>query len=556
MKPFFCAGLGCITLAAAIPVVPKDCKHGEWENTTESCKCYEGWTKSGITDTVNFMAGICDQYECISDEKCQSHLGIEGATCPIAGWNCYCGWKYAMKNDGHGYETSGRGGGACMGTMFTFSFWVRNSSATEQVELVAEHTWKVFALCALLLLPFGRKRVNCDHHMPSMWRSLRDLFGAQACHGECLAVDQYSFTMFKDDFAWSIYILDLAFWAYAFLLVTYAITLFVWSILLWAMVLLAFLTMMIAGVFAACGEGGAACCNGATCSCDGCCTGCDACFPIAPSAAPGSVDVFYWGGPYPYSDCSCLAGTGTGDECSCCCGCSWRCCCSCCFPIAWMLFVFPRAPENAWGGLLGRAFGTHSLTAPERLYQGCNAAVEFFGMSWRRGADLHSDDNWRRDVFNFLSGNFDAEDVHDGQSLQPLVQADGELRPVIAVGKNNHAIIINRPFDKVKDACVESSFNDYAENKCWICQDDTNCEFDLWLNCHHIFCSRCSSEMLRRSMPCPLCRVASTSVLRGTSFSGPRLLSPKSRSPKRRTRESYEEGKGAKLLEAPRQGEF
>ena len=36
------------------------------------------------------------------------------------------------------------------------------------------------------------------------------------------------------------------------------------------------------------------------------------------------VDVFYWGGPYPYSDCSCLAGTGTGDECSCCCGCSWR----------------------------------------------------------------------------------------------------------------------------------------------------------------------------------------------------------------------------------------
>jgi len=29
---------------------------------------------------------------------------------------------------------------------------------------------------------------------------------------------------------------------------------------------------------------------------------------------------------------------------------------------------------------------------------------------------------------------------------------------------------------------------------------------------------RCSSEMLRRNMPCPLCRVASTSVLRGCSL--------------------------------------
>lgn len=27
-------------------------------------------------------------------------------------------------------------------------------------------------------------------------------------------------------------------------------------------------------------------------------------------------------------------------------------------------FVFPHAPENAWGGLLGRAFGTHSMTVP------------------------------------------------------------------------------------------------------------------------------------------------------------------------------------------------
>jgi len=536
-------GLGCVAVGA---VKARDCKHGEWDANTETCHCYEGWEKSGITDTVNFLEGICDQYKCISDEKCESHLEIKGATCPLAGWNCYCGWEYALKNGGHGYETLGKGGGACMGGMFTFSVW-----ATEGAEMLLMHTWKVFVVAALLLLPFGRKRVNCDHHMPSMWRSLRDLLGAE-CHGECLAVDQYNLTMFKDDLAWSMYVLDLLIWTYAFLIVTWAVTLFVWSVVLWAMVILIFLGMMVAGLFAACGESSGACCNGANCTCDGCCgAGCDGCL-LPPTASPHSVDFFYWGGPYPYTDCTGCIPMGATDEGSCCCGCSLRCCCSCCFPIAWMLFVFPRAPENAWGGLLGRAFGTHSMTAPERLYQGGNCFVEFFGMSWRRGADLHADLDWRQQVFSFLAGSYDnTTDTENGEIRpQPFVQADGQIRNVVALGRRCHAILINRPFDKVRDACVESSFNDYRDNKCWICQDETNNEFDLWLNCHHIFCSRCSSEMLRRNMPCPLCRVASTSVLRGCSL-GPRLLSP-TISPK--PSRAVQDCKGNKLLAAPVQG--
>lgn len=38
-------------------------------------------------------------------------------------------------------------------------------------------------------------------------------------------------------------------------------------------------------------------------------------------------------------------------------------------------FVFPRAPENAWGGLLGRAFGTHSMTVPGNRATGQAGAV-------------------------------------------------------------------------------------------------------------------------------------------------------------------------------------
>jgi hypothetical protein len=51
-------------------------------------------------------------------------------------------------------------------------------------------------------------------------------------------------------------------------------------------------------------------------------------------------------------------------------------------------------------------------------------------------------------------------------------------------------------------------------NTCWICREESD-EWDLWVSCHHLFCSRCSSQMLIRRMPCPLCRVASTTVLRG-----------------------------------------
>lgn len=37
--------------------------------------------------------------------------GPVGATCPVGGWDCYCGWEYALKNGAHGYETTGKGPG-------------------------------------------------------------------------------------------------------------------------------------------------------------------------------------------------------------------------------------------------------------------------------------------------------------------------------------------------------------------------------------------------------------------------------------------------------------
>merc|ERR1719498_1359734 len=89
----------------------RHCRHGEWDNTTKVCKCFAGWGTAHITDTIDFFEGVCEQYHCKSDLICQQVLGIEGASCPVTNWNCYCGWKYAFMLAGHGYETPNKEGG-------------------------------------------------------------------------------------------------------------------------------------------------------------------------------------------------------------------------------------------------------------------------------------------------------------------------------------------------------------------------------------------------------------------------------------------------------------
>lgn len=185
--------------------------------------------------------------------------------------------------------------------------------------------------------------------------------------------------------------------------------------------------------------------------------------------------------------------------------------------------MFPAPPENAWGGLVGYlCFGTHHMTPPSRIYQGNSAFVEFMRMGWRRRGDLHGDDDWRTQVYNFLAGNtepfgdmmrtraesaaFAEANASQGGSL------DAAGRQIIPVGRA-YAVCIDRPFD-ASDRCVPSSFEDYLDDRCWICCEKGS-EWDLWLSCRHLFCKRCSMEMLKRRMPCPLCRVSSSTVLRG-----------------------------------------
>eukprot|EP00929_Paragymnodinium_shiwhaense_P018749 TRINITY_DN13000_c0_g2_i2.p1 TRINITY_DN13000_c0_g2~~TRINITY_DN13000_c0_g2_i2.p1 ORF type:complete len:554 (+),score=98.23 TRINITY_DN13000_c0_g2_i2:151-1812(+) len=489
-----------------------NCRHGVLDKKDKVCKCYDGWATAGITDTLDFLEGVCEQYHCQSDEMCQKVLNIPYATCPVKNWNCYCGFSWSLYNSLHGYETPQKeGGGECMGLMYTISVF-----CTESIWYVMERAWLVFMLPAVLLLPFGRKRAICDHGRQTMWNAiLRCGSPGERCNGECVNRSTYSFEFFLDDIAWTVFVLDLMCWTYAFLFTAYLIAMALWSIVLWTLVIL---VMLMACCFALCfalGEGGT-CFEDASCGSG--CTGCDPghCYCLsymAPSNAPQGADAaFYNGGVYPVDPVfgyTGYGGYGVQDEDT---QSQVSCCWVLCFPLAWLVYVIPAFPENMWGGLLGYyCFGTHAMAPEDRLYTGGNGCIDFLALSWMRRADLHARDDWRRRVRTFIESGGVAEGRGDRESL--LQRDGGNGTTSVKIG-NAHAILAGREFDQQADRCVTSSFEDYSKNECWICTSACD-EWDLWLQCRHLYCMRCSSEMLRRRMPCPLCRVFSTAVLRG-----------------------------------------
>lgn len=172
-------------------------------------------------------------------------------------------------------------------------------------------------------------------------------------------------------------------------------------------------------------------------------------------------------------------------------------------------------PDNMWGGFLGWCMRTHPLTPAESAYGGGSDFIDFLAMQWMRAGDLHGHNEWRRQVQSFL---YDM-DYADAELLSNDM-GNGEQRSNYRIG-NTTIQKIPRKFGEA-DRCVQSSFEDYMNNNCWICQSkDETAAWDLWLTCRHMYCQHCSEKMLKRRMPCPLCRVASTTIWRGLAFNSP-----------------------------------
>lgn len=507
-----------------------DCRHGKFDSEKKRCMCDPGWSTAGITDTVDFLEGVCEQFHCTDDQSCAAILGIPGALCPVKGWNCYCGLNsYAFENAFHGHETDKA---ECMGLMYALSI-----AASEAVEYYWIKAWYYFAIVAAVLIPFGRKRMICDHHRPSLWTAMRGWCGCRStCQGQCVAPSEsYSQDMMMDDLAWSIFVIDLGIWTYCFTFVVYVVFLFIWSVVLWALVIIILVVACIAMVCMSLGEGAdclGGCCDGGC----GDCAGCDCC--VGGAATDGAVaqdTMFYYGGPYPYDPFWGSTNYGgyhtSRSEAG-----QAGCCYFTCFPIFWLLYVCPRLPENAWGGMVGKWMGTHISTPTNQTYTGGNWIIDFLGFPFFRRGEVRENDDWRERVFEFLNREFQGfeddgprtstavgrpntllqqhgngipeETVHNGQTVQ-----------VLAITNRARAVLLGRPFGE-DDNLVESAWTDYRENECWICRDvESASQWDCWLSCRHVFCSNCSGQMLQRRMPCPLCRVASSTVLRAERYS-------------------------------------
>jgi len=520
-----------INASAGTQHMEMDCMHGKWvqsgKSTQGRCICDAGWRIAGPADPVNFLKGKCSQYMCKSSMDC--NRAFPGSTCDVIGWNCNCGWQHASSFLGGDEAKHAK----CMGALF----YVSDGICTNTVGLM-KWMWKpilILMVCSALL---GEKQVRCECYNPkrlklvrSLWKGLKTcVYGrrqsAIECDGGCAQRGQWD--ALKDwtyEYSWSVYFFDLGLWAYAFLVAFFLTGLVAGSILALALIIV---FVIVAALFAliACicggGEGGGDAGCGDACNCHGlsncdCCPCGDGCCTDLGFAGPSphGMDFLIWG-PQP-----------VGSSCDDCCTCRRGRCDCCprlwlCRPLTWVLVRFPELPSNMWGGFIGRRMGTHLFTREEHKYQGGKWWIDM--LSFRTGADLHSDTNWRQRVYDFVFADH-GPDV-DGTPQQMQMGIIGHVqqhvsarRPnLIRCGRNNVSVKLRdpwEPFTVEHDSCQRSTFEDYCTGTCWLCCENRRERFHMWVQCGHIFCSDCSAAMMQRSMPCPLCRKVSTMVVEG-----------------------------------------
>jgi len=267
-----------------------------------------------------------------------------------------------------------------------------------------------------------------------------------------------------------------------------------------------------------CGGCGGSCADGPACGC------CDYCSNGAGVPAGDPDLLFYMGGPFPGdTDCTCDCCTGLGKF-------------PLCLPLAKLLLHFPRRPANMWGGFVGYvSLGTHPKS--REVYSGGSRVVDFFGFRGER--DLHGEGDWRRRFAAYLQAGSaqagghqapapaqqhmpQAQTYMDAPSARSQGSSFGSSRSrtftpgSLSSSAGRRVGRVEEPFDRVLDNCRNSSYEDYENGDCWICCDSkAQPTWDLWLQCGHLFCTRCSEEMLKRKLPCPLCRQVSYNVKRG-----------------------------------------
>lgn len=538
------------------------CDHGCW--TGGQCQCHPGWRHAGPTDVFSFLEGKCEQSQCTDDDQCMRDLGdlvglSHSAICPVRGWNCYCGWRFAFAESWTGASNSRA---KCTGVLYTLSI-----SGSRMMVIFMREAYKWFFRLAILLFAFGQTHVRCQHNNPDMYKMFHACGACgsgKSCRGNCTS---HPISNFVYEFAWSLYVIDLMLWTYAFSIALYFVLGVTWILLIWvliALVLLVAAVMVLVGAVgaccaAACGEDGDAGCCADSHNCgDVQCGSCDCCDANGCGCydASSNTDVFYFYNTDFYYD-------GRSSD--------WDCCtssggqssrgqssrgllsrCRLLRPLGWLISKMPNLPPNMWGGLLGRCMGTRD----GGRYRGGNWLID--RLSFRSSADLRSNDQWKNRVAHYIYNVSDDPNLTGGTevnvitanqqsdwipSAPPLSQPEPGLSymPTPSAPSNSQIpllrqkvqeldgktlVNIDRPFDVGPDRIVESCFEDYKSNECWICCGcnvgrpdlSPSKQWHLWMTCGHMFCAQCSTEMIRRRMPCPLCRRITNRIKEGPPF--------------------------------------
>jgi hypothetical protein len=145
-------------------------------------------------------------------------------------------------------------------------------------------------------------------------------------------------------------------------------------------------------------------------------------------------------------------------------------------------------------------------------------------------AELRADEEWRAGFSNWLlnaafeEGVQPAEvvDVSRSAASGPALQRIQRLAPGVAFNQLPEGEDFNKAAHRLRD----SVWKDYQERSCFICMVDDREEWDLWVQCGHIYCKTCSEQLIRRRMKCPLCRTVCNSVLRAHPGPPPPLAAP------------------------------
>lgn len=470
--------------------------HGNYSKDTGECTCDPDWKTAGITDTIAHFEGKCSQYRCQSAEVCQDRLGLSDATCPVHGWNCYCGM-------GHfGYD---HGDARCMSFMYALSFTVTDSIVWLMIRL-----W-VYILClSIVLLPFGQVRTRCTHRRS--W-AVRSGCRRTQCQGECTLRHPWRdcsveslLEDLRDEFAWTWWTLKGGIWCYLSLATVYLVFMTIWSFLLWLLVGIVLLVLACAVLCGCAGDGG----GDMNFECGDCCCG-PGCYTSdsTTSSTSGNTTVInhyhtaiFWDPYYttPGSSCDCDCDGNCGKCCleTCCCFWLWR-----------ILYrIIPEYPHNRGGGLFGYLVGSH----PNRLtYRGTSCF-------WDRLLGLQGRHDYRERSELMTAVRASLKGVELPTPSAPPLRTERVVNGVRVWRETGGTF--------ASGEMVESSYEDYSNNECPICLDAMESSNWARLSCGHAVCENCCERMLHYSVPGSCQRVgypcfACRQVFRTVTIRGP-----------------------------------